>query len=120
MKKIILSIILCTFYYIGTSQDSGVERNAEVKVNSTNTFAEMKIYPNPCKQEKVTIESNYNNISEINVANIAGKQVYQKKFLLPEIKAQIELSEIPNGIYLVKIKTNENNQVVKKLIVSKE
>ena len=120
MKKIILSIILCTFYYIGTSQDSGVERNAEVKVNSTSTFAEMKIYPNPCKQEKVTIESNFNNISEISVANIAGKQVYQKKFFSPEIKAQIELSEISNGIYLVKIKTNENNQVAKKLIVSKE
>ena len=120
MKKIILALILSAFYFAGISQGSGVEKIAVTNPTAQNTFSELKVYPNPCKQEKVTIESNSNNISEISITNIAGKQVYLKKFITPEHKIQVELSELPNGIYLVKTKTMDEKQVVKKLIVAKE
>ena len=120
MKKIILSIILCTFYFISVSQISDTDRVAGAKVNSLITSSELKVYPNPCKQEKVTIESNNFDINELSITNIAGKQIYLKKFPLPESKIQVELSEMPNGVYLVKIKTDDGKQMVKKLIVSKD
>ena len=119
MKKIILSIILCTFYFISISQNADIDR-VDNKINPLNTSSELKVYPNPCKLEKVTIESNSYDIFEISITNIAGKQVYLKKFLLPESKIQVALSEMPNGVYLVKIKTEGGKQIVKKLIVSKD
>ena len=120
MKKIIFTLIIAVFYLAGISQSSDVEKIASSNLTTQNTFAELKVYPNPCKQEKVTVESSNNNISEISITNIAGKQIYFKEFILPEHKIQVELSELPNGIYLVKIKTSDEKQVVKKLIVSKE
>ena len=120
MKKVILALILSALYFTGITQNSGVENITGTIQTTQNTFLELKIYPNPCKQEKVTIENSSNIISEISITNIAGKQVYLKKFITPEHKIQVELSELPNGIYLVKIKTTDEKQVVKKLIVSRE
>ncbi len=119
MKKIILAIILISSCFFGFTQESGEKKPNDFKQTSNNSIAELKVYPNPCKQEKVTIESNSNNVSDISITNIAGKQVYQKEYIIPENKIQVEVSEMPNGIYLVKIKTSEGKQIVKKLIVSK-
>lgn len=119
MKKNILSLILILSCFIGFSQVSTEINSYETKQSITNSSEEFKIYPNPCKQDKVTIESSMNNIAEISITNIAGKQVYSKKYFVPESKIQVELSEMPNGIYLVKIKNDTNKQIVKKLIVSK-
>jgi hypothetical protein len=120
MKKIILAIILTTFYFIGLSQNSEINTAEHFQLSNQVIYSGLKIYPNPCKLEKVTIESNEKYISEILITNIAGKQVYKKKFITPEIKFQVDLSEFTNGIYLVKIKTEDNMQVVKKLILSKD
>lgn len=79
---------------------------------------ELKLYPNPCKDKKVTIELNADLISEIRLINIAGKEVFIKKIEIPVSRQQLELSAIPNGIFMVQVKTTDNKILVKKLLVT--
>jgi hypothetical protein len=57
-------------------------------------------------------------LSEIKITNITGKQIYFKKLVIPESKKQIQFENIPNGVYLIQIKTTENKLVAKKLLVA--
>jgi hypothetical protein len=68
----------------------------------------------------LTIELKTQQISEIRLSNITGKEVFLKKFQFTENKTQIQLNEIPNGIYILKITTSDRKMVVKKLMVSKK
>ncbi len=120
MKKNILILLLSVFYSIGFCQDNVIQPSDHIRSDEKKEFSELKIYPNPCKSDKITVESYEKEISEIIITNIAGKQVLLKKFSLPENKKQLNLSEVNNGIYFVKIITNNGKQVVKKLIVSKD
>lgn len=85
----------------------------------SNQEIEVKIYPNPCKNNRVTIDYHSIDIREIRMTNIAGKQVYLKTYNLPSPKIELKLDQIPNGIYLVQITTNENKRTVKKLLISR-
>lgn len=81
---------------------------------------ELKIYPNPCKTDKLTIELGSQQIAEYQITNIAGKQIQKKEFSYPENKKQILLDNIRSGIYLIRVKSVDNKTIVKKLIVSKQ
>jgi hypothetical protein len=122
MKKIILILIISTLTISGFSQN--ISRNFSGWNNpnfeENNISSELKIYPNPCTDNKLTIEFNTREISEIRLSNITGKEVYQKKFQFTENKKQIQLNDIPNGIYIIRIITSDQKQVVKKLMVSKK
>jgi len=121
MKRIILIIIILTVYFSGFSQSLSGNNSFQNKLNfeENSAVSEVKIYPNPCKEEKVTIEFNNQEIKEVSLTNITGKVVFIKTFPLAENKKQIQLNEIPNGIYIIKVKTSDEKIVVKKLMVSK-
>lgn len=121
MKQIILFTLSIFIYVASFSQ------NINSSANWNNSFFEtkqstpkLKIYPNPCKTNIVTIDFNSNQITEIQLINITGKQVFSKKFNSVENKIQLELNDIQNGMYLLKVKSIDNKMVVKKFIVSKE
>lgn len=80
---------------------------------------ELRVYPNPATDGKVTVELNSQEISEIRLTNITGKEVFLKKFQLAENKKEIQLNDIPNGLYIIRIITSGQNQVMKKLMVAK-
>ena len=61
----------------------------------------IEIYPNPVK-DMLKIESNEFQIDKIEIVNLSGKTIYQ--FNHPE--NQINVSELPQGIYFVKLETN--------------
>ena len=79
---------------------------------------ELKIYPNPVETGKVTLEMKSGEINEIRLIDIAGKEVITRKILSGSAKYQLQLNEVPNGIYFVRIKTSENQIVVRKLVVT--
>jgi Secretion system C-terminal sorting domain len=121
MKKIILIIIISGYTISGFPQNSFNENNGlKNSFQEDNFQPEAKIYPNPCKQDKLTIEFNNEEISEVRITNIAGKEILIKKFQIPENKKEIQLNEVPNGIYLLRVKTTGDKSVVKKLIVTKD
>jgi len=115
MKKYILLVLFIPFSLPVLAQSNW---NSPI-VEKEKIEAELKIYPNPCKNSKVTVDLNSKEISEISLTNITGKQVFLKKYDFPTRKTQVQLREIPNGIYLIRVKTSENKVVVKKLMVSK-
>ncbi len=121
MKKIILLIIILTIHISGFSQS--LAGNSKIWDNSNSEESiinsEVKIYPNPVKGEFVTVEFNKREIKEISLTNITGKEVFLKTYPFSENKKQVQLNDIPNGIYFLKIKTSEDKIVIKKLMVSK-
>lgn len=90
------------------------------QITDDNSLSELRIFPNPCINARVSIEFVSKQITGVQLINIAGKEVLQKSFAYPENKKQIELEGIPNGIYLVRIKTDDQKLVTKKLMVSKK
>ena len=115
MKYIILVLFTLLITSASFAQDSGFTsfQNEEEAKN------EVKIYPNPCKNNKVTVDFSTKEISEIRLTNIAGKQVYLKEYTFPTSKIQLQLNDIPNGIYLIQISTTDNKRTVKKLMISR-
>lgn len=90
------------------------------QLSDENNFSlELKVYPNPCTDGKVTIELNNQEISEVRLTNITGKEVFLKKFQLAENKKEIQLNDIPNGLYIIRIITSNQKQVMKKLMVAR-
>jgi hypothetical protein len=85
----------------------------------SNLTLELRVYPNPCTDGKVTLELNNQEISEVRLTNITGKEVFLKKFPLAENKKEIQLNDIPNGLYIIRIITSNQKQVMKKLMVAK-
>jgi len=76
--------------------------------NNTNHFA---IYPNPANGSQVNIFSNNSGQKDISVFDILGKVI-----LRTTIDTSLDISDLKNGIYLVKI--NQNDQIeTKKLVI---
>jgi len=119
--KIILLILISVLPILAFSQ--GLQVNSPGWSNQlsddSSLSTELKIYPNPCKDSKLTIEFTVREISEIRISNITGKEVFVKIFSNPENQKEISLTDLPNGIYIVRIKTSDNKLVAKKLMVSK-
>lgn len=121
MKKIILAftILLIICFSAPAQQRAGTTTNWNTSFSKTEqNQPEVNVYPNPCKDNKVTIELNKQELSEIKITNIAGKQMYFKILTIPESKKQIQLQNFPDGLYLIQIKTTENKLIAKKLLVT--
>lgn len=115
MMKFILVILLFAFSFTAFSQngwDNTITDKEKIE-------SELKLYPNPCKNSKVTVDFQSKEITEIRLSNITGKQVLLKKYNFPTHKTQLLLNDIPNGMYLIQVKTSDNKTLVKKLMVSK-
>jgi hypothetical protein len=74
---------------------------------SVNADANYQIYPNPAT-DLLTIQGS--DIIETELLTLTGQSVKKSNL------QQIELSALPAGIYLVKIKTTEGKLIVRKLI----
>ncbi len=71
------------------------------------------VFPNPASTE-IKVRSS-ENINELSITDISGKQIYYSGVLNPTPELRIPTSELPAGIYLIKVK--EGNRVsIRKLI----
>jgi len=121
MKKILLIITILLIQITGHSQvfsgnSPGWNNNSTIE-NEKNQL-ELKIYPNPCKDQKVTVELSNDLLSEIRLINIIGKEVFLKRLEIPVNRQQFEFTNVPNGIYMVQLKTVGEKIVVKKLLIT--
>ena len=74
----------------------------------------VKIYPNPASNFLI-IESLNNNAEEIRIADMSGRNIL--KHSLNSGKT-VDVSSLPNGIYLITLKNNDNFQSTKRFIIS--
>lgn len=80
---------------------------------------ELKVFPNPVKNNQVTIVFQTKEMKEIRLVNITGKEVLRELLDFPEQKKTLKLNDIPNGIYILQIKTFEDKVIAKKLMISR-
>ncbi len=72
--------------------------------------AQMVVYPNPMQSLAQIYLSNFSGIKEFILVDPLGKSIY-KKVDFEEGKAQLELSGLPSGIYLLKDLSGENQSM---------
>ena len=98
-------------------RDSGsiyhiTDANLSVDVFSENS---LKLYPNPSSSQ-ITISSNNNPLSEIIIFDLQGKQI--KSISNLSVKSlNISTRDMANGMYMIQLRTSNNNVVTKKLVV---
>lgn len=69
----------------------------------------VRVYPNPTSGE-LTIELNSGNVSSVEVVDLTGRVILSNT---GDSKVNVNLSNVANGIYYVKIKSNDSMEVVK-------
>lgn len=84
--------------------DTAYNPQAFVDINSLHPLSSLKIYPNPVN-DLLTIENQESVIKEVYVYNILGKEIMM---LFPnDLKIILNTHQLNEGIYLLKIKTEE-------------
>lgn len=103
----------CTY----NTYKQNVHINLPTGIVTTDLNIAVNIYPNPAK-DYVTIENNSNRkLTTIQVYNATGAIVYQEN--MKDKIHQIALGGLSSGIYQIKIQTEDNNWLVKKLEILK-
>lgn len=115
MKQILLITLALFLQFSGVANTEATFDDERQK-----TEAELKIYPNPVKNNQVTLSFQTKEISEIRLVNITGKEVLKQEYVFPLQKTMLSLNEVPNGLYIVQIKTSEQQLISKKLMISRE
>ncbi len=78
-------------------------------INETASAAGVKVYPNPNNGEFV-VELNNGNAS-IEVFDATGRLVFAQKSA--DSKVKVNISKLSNGVYYVKVKSNDSMNVIK-------
>lgn len=116
-----IAFVLQNDIYYGTGQigpnesdvtnDLWLLGDLTTNVNDELTNNRFKVYPNPF-QNKIMIESPY-KINKLEIYSILGKFIYSK---FEPTKNEINLSSLNSGMYLIKVKTDTDLIITKKLI----
>lgn len=72
----------------------------------------LSIYPNPVTGSRVFINSDRNQIKEVEIFNVLGKKILAARI----IGKELDVSELTPGIYILKI-TEGTTQATRKLVV---
>jgi len=92
---------------------SGTVYNTGVLGTTDFNKSSISIAPNPVKNEFTIFSTNA--IVEVTIFDAIGKLILTKK---ASNLSQIEIQNLSNGIYFVKMKDNNNTQITQKIIIS--
>lgn len=120
MKHYLLILFIILFIQTsGFSQNDNYRAQNENHLVTNNQIAtpDLKIYPNPVRNQKVTLEMNSDEITEVLLVNLVGKEILKKDMPPGTNKYLMQLENVPKGIYLIQVKTLDKKTVVKKLLI---
>lgn len=115
----------CGIYYSGETEDYGViifEKPSTTGVTEAASVAALSLYPNPSDGQVNCTMMAHSKVDAMHliVTNIIGTRVYEKSFLQPsvgnEIKAILDLTAMPKGVYIVTLDAG-SEKIVRKLVV---
>ena len=90
--------------------------NCDSFINKLKNY-ELSIFPNPNNGNfKLRCEPNYYSIGEIQIINTFGQTIFTKQVNFITNTIEINLHEIPTGIYILKLK-NYDSVMTKKIII---
>lgn len=86
-------------------------------VENQLTSSEFAIYPNPSSGE-VTIQlPDYNHQLEVSIYSTLGVKIHERTVMNSIGQLHLKLTDLPEGMYLVKIKIDEEKELVGKLLL---
>ena len=85
-------------------------------IDQNNVISNIQISPNPAENFIEITLKNSETISHVQILNMAGKSLIDQKAASSQVRA--DLSMLPDGIYIVKVIT-KNNQFAGKLVVDR-
>lgn len=119
MWRFLFFVIIISGSFSGRSNDFySVKTEKEKLPRNGDFYTQVRVYPNPCTDKILNVELFSEEIAELKITNIAGKEVFSLKNKVSLSHQKINLENIPNGIYLINLKTKKNNVIIKKLVVS--
>jgi hypothetical protein len=118
-NPILLILLVLSFRFLSAQTFSRQSDGFPVSPGNENELnqPELKVFPNPVLQKQFTIELSNGYISEIRIANIAGKQVFTRKIATPETRILVEIDDLPDGIYFLRVNTFHNASKTIKLLI---
>ena len=114
------TFVLANWSFSGVGQlDGTLNNNSTSPYPSGNLLSvnqafniDFSIYPNPTNTGNVTITSTNNDVMDVQVFDVLGKQVINQRLT----NNNLDVSNLRSGLYIVKINQN-NASVTKKLVI---
>ena len=104
-----ITILLVFLFSMGVSAQ---ESKQATKLQESTSIEGLSLYPNPVSNGKVYITSKNDLDKEIIIFDVLGKKVFQSQLSSRELN----VSNLPSGVYIIKINENEAS-ATRKLIV---
>lgn len=99
-------------WMVSTDDTPGVFTQGATLSSKSNKLLGLRIYPNPVANGILNVETQFNKEKTITFYNILGKEITTKT----TSEINININELPKGMYLVKIE-EEGSSVTEKLII---
>jgi hypothetical protein len=74
------------------------------------------ILPNPVTNNQFVVKTVL-PVSVVEVLSIVGQSVYFREYGSPQRDIRVLLNTLPDGVYFVKVTFNDNQSVIKKIII---
>lgn len=74
------------------------------------------LLPNPVTNNQFTVQAS-TPVSSVEVVSIVGQPVYYDDFAIRQRDIRIVLDNMPEGVYLVKVKFSDGQSVIRKIII---
>ena len=84
-------------------------------IHSSIENAGIRIFPNPVERD-LTISSGKSAINSIEICNVFGMQVSNSQYATGKKETQIDLSNLPTGIYFLMMKTDSGKMISCKIV----
>jgi len=101
--------LLATDTRITVQNSCSISANEEI-----NNSIAVSIYPNPASND-ITIETTENTLHTIEILDYQGRTIHLQNNIKEDYVIQLNLSNIPDGLYLVKL-TTEEGMVTRKIV----
>ena len=112
MKKIYIYLLfLFGFLFLAIPGYSQVNPE-NTSINNNQNIEGLTIYPNPVSTGKLYISTRLNQTKEINIFDVLGKKIISETL----IGQELNISQLPPGVYVIKIRENEFS-ATRKLVI---
>lgn len=82
-----------------------------------NDLSELNLYYSIVREKVIVLNPNNLNLKSLEIYSIEGQSVYTNNQLWEGNYGEYEINNLSTGVYIVKLKTDENVEVTKKIIV---
>jgi hypothetical protein len=85
-------------------------------IGKLNQSRNVTISPNPVINSWFDVQAT-SPVSSVEVVSVVGQQVYYREYAVRQRDVRVVLNNLPDGIYLVRVRFDSSEPVIRKIIV---